>query len=87
MKVNSTWWVKNTIFQKFDFAELAIEPFGRYGQPDWARAGSPGEGAGREARSASRAGSPDLVPFLYLVQHVDAHVRGIRSAAAKNNFC
>jgi hypothetical protein len=34
MKVNSTWWVKNAIFQKFDFAELAIEPFGRYGQPD-----------------------------------------------------
>ena len=34
IKVNSIWWVKNAIFQKFDFAELAIEPFGRYGQPD-----------------------------------------------------
>jgi hippurate hydrolase len=33
IKVNSTWWVKNTIFQKFDFAEKAIEPFGRYGHP------------------------------------------------------
>ena len=33
IKVNSIWWVKNAIFQKFDFAEKAIEPFGHYGHP------------------------------------------------------